>query len=199
MVKPQYHSWEADAPRPARAITLRVIDYILPNKPDGQLHYRLLTTLLDEKAAPLLELAELYHRRWATASINNELKTHLVQNRRVLRSRTPELVRQAFFGLVLMHSTVRWLLHQGAARGRIPHEDLSFVAHVQLLRQYQPQSGALPPRAAEEAQAVVRVVAGGECHLVGQPDVQPQPTTHGQATELVAHGGSVGRLAAGAD
>ena len=143
----------------ARAIAVRVIDYILPNKPDGQPHYRLLTTLLDEKAAPLLQLAELYHRRWAMESIYDELKTHLVQSRRVLRSRTPELVKQEFFGWVLMHYTVRWLLHQGAARYRIPHEDLSFVGHVQLIRQQQPLSGAFPPRAAEKAQALVRGTA----------------------------------------
>ena len=74
----------------ARAITVRVIDYVLPNMPDAQPHYRLITTLLDDKAAPLLELAELYHRRWEMESIYDELKTHLIHNRRVLRSRTPE-------------------------------------------------------------------------------------------------------------
>lgn len=139
----------------ARAITVRVIDYSLPDMPDGQPHYRLMTTLLDDRAAPLLELAELYHRRWAMESIYDELKTHLVNNRRVLRSRTPDLVRQEFFGWVLMHYTVRWLLHQGAARYRIPHEDLSFVGHLQLIRQQQPLSGAFPPTAAEKAGAVV--------------------------------------------
>lgn len=30
----------------ARAITARVIDYVLPNMPDAQPHYRLITTLL---------------------------------------------------------------------------------------------------------------------------------------------------------
>ena len=139
----------------ARAITVRVIDYTLPNMPDSQPHYRLMTTLLDDKAAPLLELAELYHRRWEMESIYDELKTHLVNNRRVLRSRTPELVRQEFFGWVLMHYTVRWLLHQGAARYRIPHEDLSFVGHLQLVRQQQPLSGAFSPTAPEKTRAVV--------------------------------------------
>lgn len=143
----------------ARAITVRVIDYTLPNMPEGQPHYRLMTTLLDDKAAPLLELAELYHRRWAMESIYDELKTHLAQNRRVLRSRTPELVRQEFFGWVLMHYTVRWLIHQGAARYRVPHEDLSFVGHLQLIRQQQPLSGAFPPTATQAPGAVVPGVA----------------------------------------
>lgn len=147
----------------ARAITVRVIDYTLPNMPTtaegGQPHYRLMTSLLDDKAAPLLELAELYHRRWAMESIYDELKTHLVQNRRVLRSRTPELVRQEFFGWVLMHYTVRWLIHQGAARYRIPHEDQSFVGHLQLIRQQQPLSGAFPPSAAQAPGPVVQGTA----------------------------------------
>ena len=143
----------------ARAITVRVIDYTLPNLPDGQPHYRLLTTLLDDEAAPAMELAELYHRRWEIEAVFDEMKTHLVQRRRVLRSRTPELVRQEFFGWVLMHYTVRWLLHQGAAKHRIPHEDLSFVGHVQLLKLQQPLSGSFPPRAPEEAGPMVHGAA----------------------------------------
>jgi hypothetical protein len=143
----------------ARAITVRVIDYTLPKLPDGQPHYRLITSLLDEEAAPAMDLAELYHRRWEMEAVFDELKTHLLQSRRVLRSRTPELVRQEFFGWVLMHYTVRWLLHQGAARHRIPHEDLSFTGHVQMIRQQQPLSGAFPPTAAEKTRAVVRRLA----------------------------------------
>jgi Insertion element 4 transposase N-terminal/Transposase DDE domain len=143
----------------ARAITVRVIDYTLPHLPDGQPHYRLITTLLRDEEAPAMELAELYHRRWEMEAIYDELKTHLLQSRRVLRSRTPELVRQEFYGWVLMHYTVRWLLHQAAAQHRIPHEDLSFAGHVQLLRQHQPLSGAFPPTAPEEAGALVRGLA----------------------------------------
>ena len=144
----------------ARAITVRVIDYTLPKLPTAESHYRLITTLLDPQTAPTMELAELYHRRWEMESIYDELKTHLRQSRRVLRSRTPELVRQEFYGWVLMHYTVRWLLHQGAARHRIPHEDLSFSGHVQLVRREQPLSGAFPPRAAAKAPTLVRRLAG---------------------------------------
>lgn len=140
----------------ARAITVRVIDYSLLKIADAQPHYRLITTLLDDAAAPSMELAELYHRRWQMEAIYDELKTHLLCSRRVLRSRTPELVQQEFYGWVLMHYTVRWLLHQGAARHRMAHEDLSFTGHVQMLRQQQPLSVAFPPKAAEEAGALVR-------------------------------------------
>lgn len=183
----------------ARAITVRVIDYKLPNLPDGEPQYRLLTTLLDAQAAPCMELAELYHRRWEMEAIYDELKTHLRQSRRVLRSKTAELVRQEFYGWVLMHYAVRWLLHQGAARHRIPHEDLSFTGHVQLLRQEQPLSGAFPPTAPEKAGNVVRRAAGQVRTSAGQPDDQSTVTAHGQATELALQSVRLGRAQARSD
>jgi hypothetical protein len=139
-----------------QAITVRVIEYALPGLDDAQPRYRLLTTLLDPQRAPAMELAALYHQRWEIESVFDELKTHLRQSRRVLRSKTPELVRQEFFGWVLAHYAVRWLLHQGATRHRIPHAELSFKGHVELLRRAQPRSGAFPPRAAQTSTTMVR-------------------------------------------
>lgn len=132
-----------------QAITVRVIEYALPGDAQAQPRYRLLTTLLDAKAAPAKDLAALYHRRWEVESVFDELKTHLRQGRRVLRSKTPALVRQEFYGWVLAHYAVRWLLHEGAAQHRTPHAELSFKGHVELMRRAQPRSGAFPPRAAQ--------------------------------------------------
>jgi hypothetical protein len=139
-----------------QAIVVRVIEYALPKLDEGEPRYRLLTTLLDANAAPALELAALYHQRWQIEGVFDELKTHLRQSRRVLRSKTAELVRQEFYGWVLAHYAVRWLLHQGAARHRIPHGDLSFTGHVQLLRRAQPRSGAFPPRATPPPSTMVQ-------------------------------------------
>ena len=135
---------------------VRVIEYTLPGLRDAQPRYRLMTTLLDPQTAPALELAALYHQRWEIEAVFDELKTHLLHSRRVLRSKTPELVRQEFYGWVLAHYAVRWLLHQGATRHRMAHEDLSFTGHVQLLRRAQPRSGAFPPRAAETPTSLVQ-------------------------------------------
>lgn len=129
-----------------QAITVRVIEYTLPGDDQALPRYRLLTTLLDARAAPALELAALYHQRWEIEGVFDELKTHLRQGRRVLRSKTPELVQQEFYGWVLAHYAVRWLLHEGASRHRLPHAELSFKGHVELLRRAQPRSGAFPPR-----------------------------------------------------
>ena len=136
-------------------VTVRVIDYALPNATEAQPRYRLITTLLDEKKAPALELATLYHQRWEVEAVFDELKTHLLQKRRVLRSKTADLVRQEFYGWVLAHYAVRWLMHQAATEHQQPDRSLSFTANVQLLRRAQPQSGAFPPSAAKKAAMVV--------------------------------------------
>jgi hypothetical protein len=143
----------------AEAIPVRVIEYELPGLPDGQPRYRLLTTLLDPTVAPAMELAALYHERWEVEAVFDELKTHLLQRRRVLRSKTAELVRQEFYGWVLAHYAVRWLMHQGARGNRMRHVELSFASHVQLMRRAQPRSGAFPPSAPATAKPLVRPVA----------------------------------------
>ena len=100
-------------------------------------------------------MAALYHQRWEVEAVFDELKIHLLQKRRVLRSKTADLVRQEFYGWVLAHYAVRWLMHQAATEHCQPDRSLSFTANVQLLRCAQPQSGVFPPSAAKKASAVV--------------------------------------------
>jgi len=136
-------------------VVVRVIDYALPNATAAESRYRLLTTLLDETKAPARELATLYHQRWEVEAVFDELKVHLLQKRRVLRSKTADLVRQEFYGWVLAHYAVRWLMHQAATEHRERDRDLSFAANVQLLRIAQPQSGVFPPGKVTKAKALV--------------------------------------------
>ena len=129
-------------------INVRVIDYELPGIASAgvaQTRYRLLSTLLDPVQAPAVELATLYHERWEVESVFDELKTHLAQRRRTLRSKTPNGVRQEFFGWVLAHYAVCWLMHQTASEHKLEQRRLSFTGHVQLMRRSQPRSGAFPP------------------------------------------------------
>lgn len=132
-------------------ITVRVIEYALPGMPDTQDRYRLLTTLLDPERAPALELAQLYHERWEVEAVFDELKTHLAQRRRTLRSKTPEGVRQEFYGWVLAHYAVCWLIHQAASTQRLENRRLSFTGHIHLMRRAQPRSGAFSPSKAATA------------------------------------------------
>jgi hypothetical protein len=167
-----------------QAIVVRVIEYTMPGLPDAQPSYRLLTSMLDPHEAPALELAALYHERWQVEEVFDELKTHLLRSRRVLRSKRPELVRQEFFGWVLAHYAVRWLLHEGATRHRMPHDKLSFAGHIQLLRREQPQSGAFPPRASQATQVGVGQSAARKRASKIKADARPAKSTHGEEAQL---------------
>lgn len=134
-----------DRKKRINGIAVRVIEYTLPQVSDSEPMYRLLTTLHNEKIAPAQVLATLYHERWEVELVFDELKTHLAQRRRVLRSKTPELVRQEFYGWVMAHYAVRWLMYQGATRAGIPERTLSFTANVQLLRRNLPHAGVISP------------------------------------------------------
>src|SRR5713226_5157202 len=57
--------------------------------------YRLVTSLLNPRLAPALELVALYHERWEVELVIDEIKTHERAQRKVLRSKTPEGVRKA--------------------------------------------------------------------------------------------------------
>ena len=138
-----------------QAVTVRVIDYELPNAAGEMSAYRLITSLMDHEAAPAEQLARLYHERWQVEAVFDEMKTHLSRSRRVLRSKTPDLVRQEFYGWVMAHYAVRWLLHQGVSRHKLKHAEQSFIAHLNALRVNQPQSGAFPPTESAKKAALV--------------------------------------------
>ena len=110
--------------------------------------YRLLTSLLDPVVAPALELAAVYHERWEIEAVFDELKTHLVDRRRCFRSKTAAGVRQEFYGWVLAHYAVCWLMHHAASSQRVHTRSLSFTGNLRLIRLTQPLSGAFPPSAA---------------------------------------------------
>ena len=95
--------------------------------------YRLVTTILDPVKAPAADLAALYHERWEIEGALAELKTHLRGAQVVLRSKTPELVRQEFWGLLLAHFAVRGLMHEAALRADEDPDRLSFSHAVRVV------------------------------------------------------------------
>ena len=136
---------EKDRRHRANGGRLRVVEYRLEGIADAEPLYRLVTTILDPAQAPAEELAALYHERWAIEGALAELKTHLRGARIVLRSKTPALVRQEFWGLLLAHFAVRGLMHEAALRAGEDPDWLSFLHAVRVVRRKLPQFAALSP------------------------------------------------------
>jgi thymidylate kinase len=130
-------------------IVVRVIDYRLKDVPGAEAIYRLITTILDHTQAPAQELAALYHERWEIETALDELKTHLRGAQIVLRSKTPELVEQEFFGLLMAHFAVRGLMHEAALKADEDPDRLSFLHAVRVVQRRLARFAAIPPSAEE--------------------------------------------------
>jgi len=135
----------ADRRHNTRGVAVRVVEYRLEGVADAEEIYRLLTTILDHEKAPADELAALYHQRWEIESALDELKTHLKGSRIQLRSKTPDLVRQEFYSLMMTHFAVRGLMHEAAIKGDADPDDLSFVHTVRVIRRKLPYFVVFPP------------------------------------------------------
>lgn len=136
---------ESDWRHKTNGVRVRVIDYRLEGIPDAEPIYRLVTTILDHEKAPAQELAALYHERWEIETALDELKTHLRGAKIVLRSKTPELVRQEFYGLMMAHFAIRSLMHEAAVSADEDPDKLSFIHAVRVVRRKLPTYGAIPP------------------------------------------------------
>jgi transposase IS4-like protein/DDE family transposase len=134
-----------DQRRRRNGATVRVIDYTLPGVPEAEPLYRLVTTIQDPVAAPAADLAALYHERWEIETALDELKTHLRGAKVVLRSKTPDLVRQECYGFLLAHFAIRGLMHEAAVAVDTDPDQLSFVHAVRVIRRNLPRAGSIPP------------------------------------------------------
>jgi hypothetical protein len=132
-----------------KGIVVRVIDYRLKDVKDAEPIYRLITTILDPTQAPAQELAALYHERWEIETALDELKTHLRGAQIVLRSKTPELVKQEFWGLLMAHYAIRGLMHEAALKASEDPDRLSFLHAVRVVQRRMARYAAIPPSAEE--------------------------------------------------
>ncbi len=130
-------------------LTVRVIEYRLKDVPGAEPIYRLITTILDPGSAPAKELAALYHERWEIETTLDELKTHLRGAQIVLRSKTPELVRQEFYGLLMAHFAIRGLMHEAALQAGEDPDHLSFLHAVRVVQRRLARAIATSPSAEE--------------------------------------------------
>ena len=130
---------------PAKGRYARAVEYTVPDRDgDGEL-ICLVTTITDFAQAPAQALAETYHERWQHENANNQIKTHLRGPGRVLRSKSPDMVRQEIYGYLLTHYAISALICRAATEAGIDPDRVKFKRTVRIVRGRAAGPAAFPP------------------------------------------------------
>ena len=115
-------------------VPVRVVEYMITNRGDSTETIRLITTILDHEAAPAHELAALYQERWEFELTLDEIETHQMAPTKLLRSKTPVLVRQEVWALLLAHYAVRSFMREAADDLDEDADRISFIRSIRVIR-----------------------------------------------------------------
>ena len=124
---------------------VRVVEYEMVDRGEKDELFTLVTTIVDpaEMAAP--ELAVAYHERWEIELVIDEVKTHQRGRAVILRSKSPDLVEQELWGLLLTHYGIRQFIAEAADQADIDPDRLSFIRSLRVVRrQVTSQAGFSP-------------------------------------------------------
>jgi hypothetical protein len=116
-------------------LLVRVIEYTVDDETrvgHGERH-RLITSLLDHKQFPALDLACAYHERWEVEITIDEIDTHQRLVSTPLRSQKPVGVLQELYGLLVAHYAVRSVMHAAALEADVDPDRLSFTNALSLI------------------------------------------------------------------
>jgi Insertion element 4 transposase N-terminal len=121
---------------PDQARPVRVVEYEVPDRDgDGERELIcLVTTILDPRQAPAAVLAAAYHERWEHEGANAQVKTYLRGPGRVLRSASPDMVRQELWGYLLTHYAISALICTAATAAGIDPDRVKFKRAVRIIR-----------------------------------------------------------------
>jgi hypothetical protein len=137
-----------DDPRRATHIPVRVIEYTVTDAAgDGRPEvFRLITTILDPDDLTAAELAAAYQERWEYEIALKEIETQMLEPGHGLRSKSPELVRQELWGLLLAHYAIRALMAEAAQSAGIDPDRVSFIRSINLVRRQATDQAAFSPQ-----------------------------------------------------
>ncbi len=120
----------------SKAALVRVIEYEVPGREgDGKGELiALITTITEFTVALAGLLAQAYHERWEHETGNDQLKTHLRGPGKILRSKSPDMVRQEIYGYLLTHHAISALICQAATEADIDPDRVKFTRTVRIVR-----------------------------------------------------------------
>lgn len=125
-------------------IAVRVIEFMITDRGASET-IRLMTSITDHTRAPAHDLAATYAQRWEQESAFDEIETHQMHPGRLLRSRTPDLVRQEIWALLITHYAVRAFITEAADDLDADPDRYSFTRTINIIRRQVLNQAALSP------------------------------------------------------
>ena len=137
---------------PGEAHLVRVAEYDIPDREGSGAEEIIcvITSLLDPAAATAEELAAAYHERWECENLIDEVKTHQRGPARILRSKSPEMVQQEIWALLLTHYGIRRLMCNAADEIGEDPDRLSFMRSLRVIRRHVTGQADFSPRPPEK-------------------------------------------------
>ena len=146
---------------------VRVVEYEVPDRDgDGKGEViALVTTITEMTAVPAPLLAEAYHKRWEHETGNAQLKTYLRGPGKVLRYRSPDMVRQEIYGYLLTHYAISALICRAATEAGIDPNGSSSSGPSASSAAGPPTRRPFPPKQQERILAKVMADITRKKHL----------------------------------
>jgi hypothetical protein len=134
-------------------IPVRVVEYSVAGDPQDPLGVGaagelicLVTTLMDPQAYPLEGFPDLYHDRWQLETAIGDVETRLRGGPDVvLRSKSPDMIRQEVYGLLCVYQAVRALMSVGAEHAQLDPDRISFTRTMQAAARHFSDDAAFSP------------------------------------------------------
>jgi hypothetical protein len=124
---------------------VRVVDYDVPGRGEKQELFTVITNITDPGDMTAADLAAAYHERWEIEITFDEIETHQRGPAVILRSRTPDMVLQELYGLLITHYAIRKLMTEAADQAELDPDQLSFTRSLRVVRRQVTSQAAFSP------------------------------------------------------
>jgi hypothetical protein len=126
-------------------ITVRVVEYMITGRGQDTVTIRLLTTITDHTKILAEKLAATYAERWEHELVFDEIETHQMHPGKVLRSKTPDLVKQEIWAYLLTHYAIRAFMAEAAEDLGDEPDRISYIRSIRVIRRQVEDQAAFSP------------------------------------------------------
>ena len=144
-------------------LTVRLVKFDIAEKGFRTRSVTVVTTLLDPKDFPLVDLADLYLRRWGVELRFREIKITLAMD--VLRCLSPHMIHLELLMHMIAYNVVRALMQEAADRHHVELARISFKGTLDTLRHWSKLIGSrrgMPRKQAQLIDEMLRIIASDQ-------------------------------------